>query len=140
MDQSWKAFNTKFGPQSKDRKSNYWVRQFLALFCILVALILGWNFAKSLRVTKIVKQIKFEGVCDRSEAKNCLKKQPFTKYLRQTLLFRWNRALREMLNFFFSADFFFLLILTIKLILEERLGATLKFHENLEFPWYFLIS
>ena len=36
-----KAFNTKFGPQRKDRESIYQVRQTLAIFCILVALILG---------------------------------------------------------------------------------------------------
>ena len=30
-DQTWKVFNTKFGPQWKDRESSYWVRQTLAL-------------------------------------------------------------------------------------------------------------
>ena len=39
--QTWKAFNTKFEPQWKDRESSYQVRQILALFCKLVALILG---------------------------------------------------------------------------------------------------
>ena len=28
--------------------------------------------------------------------------QSFTKYFRQTLVFMWNRALRETFNFFFS--------------------------------------
>ena len=59
--QTSKAFNTKFGPQWKDRKSSYQVRQIFALFCKLVALILGLNCIQVLRVTKIVKQIKFEG-------------------------------------------------------------------------------
>ena len=27
IDQTWKSFNTKFGPQWKDPKSNYQVRQ-----------------------------------------------------------------------------------------------------------------
>ena len=31
VDQTWKVFNTKFRPQSKDRESSYWVRQILAL-------------------------------------------------------------------------------------------------------------
>ena len=62
VDQTSKAFNTKFGPQSKDRESSYRVRQILAHFCILVALILGWNCLKDFRITKIVKQTKFKGV------------------------------------------------------------------------------
>ena len=41
LDQTWKAFNTKFGPQWEDRESSYQIRQILALFCKLVALILG---------------------------------------------------------------------------------------------------
>ena len=42
-----------------------------ALFYNLVAPILGWNCVKDLRVTKIVKQIKFEGVWDKLVAKLC---------------------------------------------------------------------
>ena len=71
----------------KNRESSYGVRQILALFFILVALILVWNCVKGLKVTKIVKQIKFEGVWGKLEAKNCLQRQPFTKYLRKTLIF-----------------------------------------------------
>ena len=67
--------------------------------------ILGWNCVKGLRVTKIVKQLIFEGVWDKLQAKNCLQRQPFTKNLRQTLVFMWNSALREKFNFFFSAIF-----------------------------------
>ena len=36
-----RSFHTKFGPQLKDRKSSYEVRQILALFCNLIALILN---------------------------------------------------------------------------------------------------
>ena len=61
LDQTWKALCTKFGPHWKGRESSYQVRQILALFCKLVALILGQNCVKDLSVTKIVKQIKFEG-------------------------------------------------------------------------------
>ena len=32
LHQTWKTFNTKFGPQSKERKSSYQIRQILALF------------------------------------------------------------------------------------------------------------
>ena len=43
LDQTWKAFNTNFGRQGKDQDSSYQVRQILALFCKLVAPILGKN-------------------------------------------------------------------------------------------------
>ena len=102
---TWKAFNTKFGPQWKDRESSYQVRQILAFFCKLVALILDWNCLKGLTVTKIVKQIKFEGVWGELEAKSCFQRQPFAKCLRQTLVFLWNSALREKFNFYFPAVF-----------------------------------
>ena len=36
--------------------------QNLGLFCHLIVLILGQNSVKDLRITKIVKEIKFEGV------------------------------------------------------------------------------
>ena len=70
LKQIWKSFNTKFWPQWKDRKSRYEVRQILALFCNLTALILGYNYVKELKVTKIVKEVKFEGVWGKLEAKN----------------------------------------------------------------------
>ena len=60
--QTSKAFNTKFGPQWKDRKTSSKVKQILAPFCKLVALILGQNYIKVLRVSKCVKQIIFERV------------------------------------------------------------------------------
>ena len=40
-----------------------------ALFCILIALTLGWNSVRGLRVTKIVNEIKFEGVWSMIESK-----------------------------------------------------------------------
>ena len=42
---------------------------------------------KDLRVTKIVKEIKFEGVWGDLESKKCFQRQSFTKYLRVTLVF-----------------------------------------------------
>ena len=44
------------------------VRQILSLICKLFAQILGWNCVKGLRFTKIVEQIKFEGVWGKFEA------------------------------------------------------------------------
>ena len=52
------------------------------LFCNLVALILSGSSVKDLRVTKFVKNIKFEGVWFELDAKDCLQRQQFTKYLR----------------------------------------------------------
>ena len=42
---------------------------------------------KGYRITKIVNEIKFEGVWDKIEAKNCFHRQSFTKDLRQHLVF-----------------------------------------------------
>ena len=39
LDQTSKAFSTKFGPQREDRKSSYQVNQFLSLLCNVVTLI-----------------------------------------------------------------------------------------------------
>ena len=41
LKQSWDSFNTKFQSQWKARKSSYQVRQILALFRYVIALILG---------------------------------------------------------------------------------------------------
>ena len=62
LKQTWDSFNAKFQTQWKDRESSYHVRIILGLFCHSIALILGWNSVKDLRVTKNVKEIKFEGV------------------------------------------------------------------------------
>ena len=57
--------------------------------------------------------------------------QPWTKYLRQYLVFMWNNALRENFNFF---DKIF--------ILGGRLGLGTRiwFYEDFRFSWSFLIS
>ena len=100
--QTSKAFNTKFGPQWKDRKSRSQVKEMFALSCKLVALILGQNCIKVLRVTKIVKQAKFQRAWWRVKAKYCLRRKSWSKYLRQTAVFLWNSTLREKFNFYFS--------------------------------------
>ena len=83
----------KFWPQWKDRTSSYQVRQILALFCNLITLILGENYVKGLRITKIDNDIKFEGVWVELEAKNC--------FQRPTLVFMQNSILQEKFNFCF---------------------------------------
>ena len=69
LKQTWHSFNTKFQTQWKDRESSYHVRIILGHFCRSVALILGLNSVKDLRVTKNVKEIKFEGVWGDLESK-----------------------------------------------------------------------
>ena len=54
-------------------------------FSKLVALTLGYNCVKDLRVTKIGLK-RFGG---KLEAKNCFQIQSWTKYLKQTLIFLW---------------------------------------------------
>ena len=100
-----KVFRHKFWPQWKDWKSSYQVRQSLALFCYLVALILEWNFVTGFIVIKLVKKVKFEGASSVLEAKDCLQRQPWTKYLRKTLVFMSNSALWTSFIFYFSTIF-----------------------------------
>ena len=69
LKQTWHSFNTKFQTQWKDRESSYHVRIILGLFCNSVALILGLNSLKDLRVTKNVKEINCEGVRSELESK-----------------------------------------------------------------------
>ena len=58
----------------------------LSRLCKFVTLILDDNYVKGLRVTKIVKQIKFEGAWGKLEAKYCFQRQSWPKYMRQTLV------------------------------------------------------
>ena len=62
LNQTWHSFNTKFQTQRKDGESSYQVKITLGLFCHSIALILRLNSVKDFRVTKNVKEIKFEGV------------------------------------------------------------------------------
>ena len=63
------------------------IRRSFALFCNLIALTLGLKNVKGLRVTTIVKEIKFERVWGTVELKKRFQRQPFTKYFRLTLVF-----------------------------------------------------
>ena len=64
---------------------------------------------KGLRVTKILKEIKFEAVWDEFESSKVFQRKSFTKYLRLTLVFMWGSALREKFNFCFSRAFLLVL-------------------------------
>ena len=101
LDQTWNSFDTEFRPQWKDRESSYQVRQNLALFCKLVALTLSWNCVKGIIVTKTLKKFKFEVAWSKLEAKPFFQRQSWIKYLRQTLVFMWNSAIRENFNLYF---------------------------------------
>ena len=61
LDQSWRSFKTEFGPQRKYQKKSYQVRQNLAHFCNLVALILGWYCVQGFMVAKFIIEIGFPG-------------------------------------------------------------------------------
>ena len=54
-------------------------------FCSLIALILGEISVKGLRLTDIVKELKFEGVSVELGGKKIFQRQSFTKY--NTLVF-----------------------------------------------------
>ena len=57
------------------------------------------------RVTKILKQIMFQGVWGESESKTGFQRQSVTKYWRLTLVSTQNSTLREKFNFYFSRVF-----------------------------------
>ena len=65
-------------------KSSYKLNQILWRLCKFVTLILHENYVKSLRVTKIVKEIKFEGDGSELDAKHFFEMQSLPKYMRQT--------------------------------------------------------
>ena len=67
-----------------DLSESYEVRQIFALFLQLNCSKFRLKQYQSLRVTKIVQEIKFEGVRDESESKKGFQRQSLTKYLRHT--------------------------------------------------------
>ena len=69
LKQTWHSFNNKFQTQWKDLESSYHVTIILGIFCQSIALILGLNSVKDLRVTKNVQEIKFGGVWGELESK-----------------------------------------------------------------------
>ena len=98
LDQTWKAFNTKFCPQWKDPQNNFLkisFSNFRSKLCLL----------HSLRVMKSVKQIKFEGLV---RSKKLFPETTIYKRFEVNMrneIFIWNSALWEKLNIYFSWDF-----------------------------------
>ena len=102
LKQTWIPVNTTFWLPWNDWKKREQVWQILALLCNLVDWILGSNFVKALRVTKAVNQI-----LGHVRRKKMFPENSFTKYLWQTLVFKWRSKIRESFNFYFSAVFYF---------------------------------
>ena len=96
-----KAFNTKFTPRWKGRKSSYQVKKLWSLLCKFFTQILDSNYIAGLRYTKIVKQTKFQGLWGELEAQYCFQRHSWLKHIRKTLVLELNSALREKLNFIF---------------------------------------
>ena len=105
LKQTRNSFNTKFQAQWKACSSSYQLKQILAVFCDLIHPILGQRSVEVLGVTKIVKEIKFEGVLDKLKSKKMFRRILLTKNQRLTLVSMWNNALREKFHFCFPRVF-----------------------------------
>ena len=103
LKQTWNSFNTKFRLWWKDGKSSYQSTQLLGLLWSLIDLTLDEDSVKGLRVTKIVKEKKL--VWGELKSRRDFQRQSFLLYLRLILIFVWNDALRENINFCFSMAF-----------------------------------
>ena len=71
------------------------VRQNLALFLNLFALIVSWNCVYSLTVIKIVQEVKFEGKWGELETKDCFKRQSWAKYIGRWIFMVFPNFLRS---------------------------------------------
>ena len=86
---SWSKLKSLLIPNLdlSEKIGSHQVRQDLALFNNLLALILNWNCVKSLVVTKIVQKIMFERDWDELEANNCFQRQWWKKYIMDKVQF-----------------------------------------------------
>ena len=75
LKKTWNSFNTKFQDQWKSWKSSYQINHILAPFWYLIPVILGQGSVEVLGVTKIVKEIKFEGMWRELESKRSFQRQ-----------------------------------------------------------------
>ena len=135
--QTSKAFSAKFGPQWKGWKSSSQVKQSLALSCQLVALILGWNCIKGLRVTKIVKQIKFEGAWWWVKSKILLAETILAKISQTNCSFSVKKHALEKVQLYFWRIF---CQYWQNLNFGSKIQPQPTIHEVLRSSWYFLIS
>ena len=76
----------------KIHNKNYQIRQILATFSNLIALILGWDSGKGIRVTKIVEENKFKEVWCELESKTVFQRQSVTKHLRLTQIAHYGKS------------------------------------------------
>ena len=75
-----------FLTQNFDISESYPVKQAFSFFCNVIALTLGYNKVKGLRVTQILKKNNVGGFQDELESKKVFERQAVTKYLRLTLV------------------------------------------------------
>ena len=75
LKEAWNICNTKFQPHSTDQKST--VRQLFGMFSNLISLTLGWDDlnGQGTSVTKIVKEIKFEGASGNLQSRTRFQRQ-----------------------------------------------------------------
>ena len=131
-----KVFQYQVSTSGKRSKQQFTSKTIFSTFCNLIALIIDWNCVKGLRVTKIVKQIKFKAVWGKLGRKVCFQRQSLRKYLRQTLVFMRNSALRESPISIFHE---FLASIESIFILAERLGLVYNSSKFWYFPDFSLI-
>ena len=92
--------------------------------------------SKALELQQLSKKSNLKGVWGKLEAINCFQRQTLTKYLKQTLVFKWKSAPREKFNFCFTGNF----TSNDRIFISGGWLSTRQyFYEVLRFPWYFLI-
>ena len=137
LKQTWNYFNTKFWLKWKDRERNYQARLNLGLFSHLIVLFLHQVCVKGLRVTKIFKEIKFEGVWNELESKKFFRdnnSQNTWEWLEFSSDIAHNgKSLISVFAEFFAS-------INKNFTLTERLATWLLLCQVYTLSWYFLVS
>ena len=92
---------------------------------------------KGLRFTKIFKEIKFEGVCCKLKSKEVIQRQSVQKYIRRSVIFTWNSAVREKFHFYILEVFW--LVLSKFSFLQEDVALgyySMKFRHLPNISWH----
>ena len=105
VDQTWKAFNTKFGPQCKDRESSYQVRQTLALFLHISCSNFKLKLCQRPESYKNCETNQTGSGLGQVRSKKLFGETTIHKILETNSSFLWNSTLREKFNLSFSAVF-----------------------------------
>ena len=135
--QTWNLFNTKFWLKWKDPESNYQARLNLGLFSHLIVLFLHQNCVKGLRVTKIFKEIKFEGVWNELESKKFFRDNNSQNICEQ---FKVSSDIAHNGKGLISVFAEFFASINKNFTLTERLLNWLSLCEVCALSWYFLVS